>query len=107
MPVNTPRLADYLPASLMAVLGLVFVMWLSVTPQSGAAHVAAVFAPWDSKDEALGKVADLQVPILDIGWGGRLITVDVGGDPAARALLARHSLLLLRPDLGPICAEGP
>ncbi|MFC7704236.1 hypothetical protein ACFQXB_08525 [Plastorhodobacter daqingensis] len=101
------RLADVMPATAVAVLGIGLLGGLNLVPRAGEGQVAAVFAPWVSRQTALARVADLRVPILAVGWKGRLITVDTGSASAPRQQLRDASLFLIRPRPAGICSVNP
>ncbi|MCA2013006.1 hypothetical protein [Pararhodobacter sp. CCB-MM2] len=65
----------------VAVLGLGLLAGKQLLPV-GDGPVAAVLPPW--RDDGAARIAALNLPILDIRWGGRLVVVDAGPGGASQ-----------------------
>ena len=82
----------------VAVAGLGLLAGQQLWP-AGPGPLAAVIPPWHG--DAGARIAALDMPILDIRWGGRLVVVDPG--PATASGAAR----IWRAGLVPIAADTP
>lgn len=65
-----------------ALAGLGFLAMLTLLPQPGAMRYGLLFAPWVSRAEAFNRAAALELPIVDIRMGGRLIVLVAAPDSA-------------------------
>lgn len=67
----------------VAVAGLGLMATQQLWP-AGPGLLAAVIPPWQVDGGA--RIASLDMPILDIRWGGRLVIVDPGSGPGTNGV---------------------
>lgn len=85
-----------------AVAGLCLLVALALRPQPGDANLGLLFPPWVSPGDAFSRVAALQLPIIDIRLGGRLVVLRAPPDGSVTAF---PRALRINPRLAALCAD--
>lgn len=65
----------------ISVLGLSVLGFGKLAPSAAGGPVAVLVAPWETGGMAFAATVDL--PIIDIAWGGHLVTFDTSANPQA------------------------
>lgn len=69
------------PTLTMAMLGLIFLVQMSMAVSDKTRQVAVIVPPWDTGGMRLA--ASLNAPIIDMRWQGHVIFLDLSQDPQA------------------------
>lgn len=77
-------------AAAITVLGITALGLGKLEPPVSGGPVAVVVAPWEAGGMAFAASVDL--PIIDIAWGGHLVTFDTSSNPQA---LNDHGLFVI------------
>lgn len=86
---------------MMATLGLIFMVQMSLAVPDKIRQVAVVLPPWQTGGMALA--ANLNAPIVDLIWRGHVIILDVSRDPMAVTRLKDAGFYLLETNIRSGC----
>ena len=92
------------PTFTMAVLGLIFMVQMSLTVSDKSQQVAVIVPPWELGGMHLA--AQLNAPIIDMLWRGHVIILDVSRDPLAVKRLKDSGFYLMKTDIRSGCQSN-
>lgn len=92
-------------SGLIAVIGIGVLTGLTFGATAQSSAIAVVLPPWRS--DGLAHVAQTPAAIVDLRWGGHLVIVAPGNDPATVAMLRQQGLWLLDATVPLACAALP
>jgi hypothetical protein len=89
------------PSLTMAVLGLMFMVQMSMAVSNKSQQVAVIVPPWSMG--GMQVAAGLNAPVVDIRWQGHVIILDVSRDPLAVNRLHDAGFFLLKTNIRSGC----
>ena len=92
------------PTFTMAVLGLIFMVQMSLTVSDKSQQVAVIVPPWELGGMHLA--AQFNAPIIDMLWRGHVIILDVSRDPLAVKRLKDSGFYLMKTDIRSGCQSN-
>ena len=92
------------PTYTMAVLGLIFMVQMSLTVSDKSQQVAVIVPPWELGGMHLA--TQFNAPIIDMLWRGHVIILDVSRDPLAVKRLKDSGFYLMKTDIRSGCQSN-
>lgn len=101
---DSVKMQSVMPALVMAVLGLIFLVQMSMAVPGASQQVAVIVPPWAMG--GMGLAARLNMPIVDLRWQGHVIILDVSQNPMAVRQLQNAGFFLIETDVQTGCVSA-